>query len=101
MDRIEFAEQVEGICKRPAAYTINGTFGEVIALIDGFGKGLGVETSHSSLTPFGQWLGRKYNNRIGFLSVKEFRSRYSDDEAAIKAFAILYREFANQEEPLE
>jgi len=37
--RMTFIDTVEAICKRPKAYTLNGTFGEVLALLDGYAYG--------------------------------------------------------------
>jgi hypothetical protein len=43
MKKIEFANTVEALCKRPAMYTMHGTFAEIVACLDGYAKGAEVK----------------------------------------------------------
>lgn len=50
MTKLQFAESVAATCKRPAAYTLRGTLPEVIANLDGFAQGIGLQHgSHSGI----------------------------------------------------
>jgi hypothetical protein len=97
MTPIEFAEVVEAFCKRPAMYTWRGTFAEVIACLEGYAKGMGVEPGyHYSWNPFCKWLAVQWDySDKGFpLPWQLFLDKYSDENAALQALSQLYCEYA-------
>jgi hypothetical protein len=98
MKNIEFADIVEALCKRPAMYTMNGTFAEIVAHLDGYAKGAEVKDgfSHYSWTPFLQWLAVKfdYSKKTWPLPWQLFLDSYPDEETALKELARFYREYA-------
>lgn len=98
MEKIEFADIVEALCKRPAMYTMNGTFAEIVAHLDGYAKGAEVKDgpNHYSWTPFLQWLAVKfdYSPKTFPLLWKVFLENYADEETALKELSRFYREYA-------
>ncbi len=88
---VTFLDIVEALCKRPKMYTENGTFGEIVAYLDGYSKGKGLSGGyHYSFTPFRNWLEAKYAEN------SEERKRLNDrtdHQAALAEFARLYREY--------
>lgn len=79
-------------------YTMNGTFAEIVAHLDGYAKGGEVKDgpTHYSWTPFLQWLAVKFNDpkKFGYLPWKVFLASYPDEETALKELARFYREYA-------
>jgi len=75
MTEIEFAEQIEAVCRRPKMYTPNGTFFENYCFLDGLGIGaLENRYSNSAFTPFLNWLAPPdEHGRTMPISVHEFR----------------------------
>lgn len=75
-------------------YTPTGSFFEIVCFIDGIGTCLETRTAHSALTPFQQWLGRRFGKEKNFpLSWHEFIELFPDNDQAIKQFQELYQEF--------
>jgi len=95
MTEIEFAEQIEAVCRRPKMYTPNGTFFENYCFLDGLGIGaLENRYSHSAFTPFLNWLAPPdEHGRTMPISVHEFREQFSSDEEALTKFAALFRQY--------
>jgi hypothetical protein len=93
----EFFEMADAICKRPKMHTANGTFGEVIALLEGYALGENIFRSrgHHSLDPFQRYLSKKgkYKSVGGFVGWNSFYGAYEDDELAIKELRRLLKEF--------
>lgn len=93
----EFFEMADAICKRPQMYTANGTFGEVIALLEGYALGAVIfrNRGHHSLDPFQRFLSKtgKYESIGDFVGWHSFYNAYQDDEIAIKEFQRLLKEF--------
>jgi hypothetical protein len=98
MEEIEFADIVDTLCKRPAMYTMGGTFAEIVALLDGYARGAEVKYGgyHYSWTPFLQWLAVKFNypEKTWPLPWKVFLDSYPDEETALKELVRFYREYA-------
>ena len=93
MTKLQFADTVGALCKRPAAYTLHGTLPEVLAYLDGLGKGIGLQPgSHWGTSGFFKWLAE----RLGKDTMRgdELLLTFGDEEAALEAFAQLYREYA-------
>jgi hypothetical protein len=97
--KMTFVDIVEAICKRPQMYTMHGTFGEALALLDGFAYGakLGFRGRSSSyFVYFGMWLQMKFASTGDSYSWDDFLSAYPDDATALKEFARLYREYEDE-----
>ena len=93
MTKLEFAEIVAALCKRPAAYTLHGTLPEVLAYLDGYGKAAVVQPgSHWGTSGFFEWLAKK----LGKTTTRgdELLLTFGDEETAFREFAQLYREYA-------
>src|SRR4051794_14254148 len=96
MTKLEFADTVDALCKRPAAYTLHGTLPEVLAYLDGLGKGIGLQPgSHHGTSAFFGWLSKK----LGKDTVRgdELLLTFGDERAAFRELARLYREYAELE----
>ncbi len=93
----EFFEIADAICKRPKMYTANGTFGEVIALLEGYASGAVIfrNRGHHSLDPFQRFLFKqeKYESIGDFVGWSHFYNAYQDDEIAIKELRRLLKKF--------
>jgi hypothetical protein len=91
--KLEFADIVAALCKRPAAYTLHGTLPEVLAYLDGYGKAAVVQPgSHWGTSGFFAWLAKK----LGKTTTRgdDLLLTFGGEEAALKALAQLYREYA-------
>jgi hypothetical protein len=96
MAKLEFAETVAALCKRPAAYTLHGTLPEVLAYLEGYGKAAVVQPgSHWGTSGFFAWLAKK----LGKTTTRgdELLLTFGDEETAFREFARLYREYAELE----
>lgn len=93
----EFFEMADAICERPQMYTANGTFGEVIALLEGYAHGAAIfrNRGHHSLDPFQRFLSEKgeYESITGFVGWQSFYNAYQNNEIAIKEFQKILKEF--------
>jgi hypothetical protein len=101
LSRESFLHDVQAICHRPQMYTKNGTFGEVLAFIQGIALGSrvhGSAGSHAGIQDFFHWLEKKVGNHPDFRwrTIESFYAMYSDDETALKDFAKYYAEFCNE-----
>jgi hypothetical protein len=102
MDELTFLQVVEAMCRHPRVYTPQGTFSEVMIFLEGFACGAEVgvprqRNSHSKLSgPFFKWLEEYQNRPEGFVRGVSFTSFYPDNETALKEFARLYREYAEE-----
>lgn len=92
-----FCHFVNTICNRPKFYTLNGTFGEVIATIESFAKSENLfnTTSHHGLHPFQKWLANdpRFANSINFADFRQFRDSFEDDNTALDEFARMFTDF--------
>jgi len=95
-----FCLTVDALCKRPKMYTVNGTYGEIVALIDGLAGGARVlpVAGHHSLDPFHRWLAKtdRFADKYGFTDYGKFREHFEDDKSALRDFAILFRQFCSE-----
>ena len=71
-------------------YLMHGSFGEVLAFLEGYGKGGRLDSSPGSFfNPFKDWLrNRGWNDTEDFW--RSFRAAYSDEQTAISEFARLW-----------
>jgi FMN phosphatase YigB (HAD superfamily) len=98
---MEFDETILATCKY-ALYTLNGTFGEVMAYLEGYAKAAKIGKSGSYFSQFAKWLSesRGYTNsdsRPHSDFWRLFRKRYPDDATAIAEFARLWMEYRGME----
>ena len=100
MTEVEFAEDIEAVCRRPKLYTPNGTFFEIYSFLDGFGIGsLENRGSHSSFTPFLNWLAElDEQGRNLPVSLHKFREQFSSDQEALTTFASLFRQYVESKD---
>lgn len=93
----EFFEMADAICESPGFHTLNGTFGEVIALLQAYALGANIfrNKGHHSLDPFQRFLHKqgKYRSIGNFVNWASFYDFYQDDELAIKELRRLLKEF--------
>ena len=93
-----FCQSVQGVCENPKTYTINGSFGEVVATLEWVAQGARIfgHHGHHGLHPFQVWLAedQRFANDINFADFAQFRSQFNSDEDAIKEFARLFSEFS-------
>ena len=93
--KASFDDIVRVICKNPRMYLMHGTFGEVLAFLEGYGKGVGFEgpgSSGSVFSPFKKWLcKRSWENSENFW--RSFRDAHGDEQTAITEFAKMWSEY--------
>ena len=100
MTKLQFAETVAALCKRPRMYTLHGTLPEVLAYLDGLGKGIGLQPgSHYGTSGFFNWLSKKLGKDT--MRGDELLLTFGNEEAAFREFARLYREYAELEAAAE
>ena len=95
--KMHFIDVVEALCKRPKMYTLNGTFGEVVAHLEGYanGKKFGPNGRSSSyFIGFHKWLDTNHPSESRHL--KELVAAESDHDA-LSEFARLYRLYESSE----
>jgi hypothetical protein len=92
-----FADLVEVLCKYPQMYTMNGTFVEIVAYLEGYTTADSKRNSRQDLNGFTKWLSARlgYSNHI--VASKYLRDMYPDDAEALTEFSRLYREYADSE----
>ena len=94
--KMTFGDIIRAICKYPKAYLMNGTFGEVLACLDGNANGRAVGNrgrSSSFFNPFADWLADKMGiERIGNFW-QAFWDSCGDDETAIREFSRYWTEY--------
>lgn len=94
MTEREFCEIVRAVCKHPKMHTPNGTLGEVLSFLDGFGiAALSGRKSHSSLTPFQRWWSIKFASAQKPMPFQEFLDQFETEVEAIEQLPALYEEF--------
>jgi hypothetical protein len=93
--QITLTDVILAVCKRPKMYTLNGTFGEILALLDGYanGKKLGGRgRSASYFNGYKNWLRERMgSSELNFWPA--FREAHSDDLTAISEFGRLWCEY--------
>lgn len=100
MTKLQFAESVAATCKRPAAYTLHGTLPEVIANLDGFAQGIGLQHgSHSGIGGSFEWLATKLGKET--TRGDELLLTFGDEQTALRELARLYREYAELEDAVQ
>jgi hypothetical protein len=98
MARLEltFADIVRAICLRPKMYMMHGTFGEALAMLDGYANGrrLGNKgRSGSVFNPFRAWLAVRLDLKDGPQFWTDFRDKYGDDQTALDHLAEFWAEY--------
>jgi len=89
-----FTDVVGFICKRPKMYTMNGTFAEVIAFIDGYTSADSVKKSRMEWHGFSSWLAKRLEYSDAIVAAEYLRERYPSDDEAIDELAQRYAEYA-------
>jgi hypothetical protein len=100
--RLTFSDIIQAVCKRPRVYTLNGTFGEVLTLLDGYAYGakLGKRNRSSSyFNDFAVWIAstRNYSRDVPLWDT--FIKDCPDEQTAIREFARLWREYEESHQP--
>lgn len=101
LNRKSFLHTVQCVCYRPQMYSQNGTFGEILAFIQGIACGSrvhGFAGSHAGIQDFFGWLEKKVEKHPDFQwwTIESFRAKYDNDESALKDFAKYYKEFCDE-----
>ena len=95
-EQIRAAMFTEAVLRRPAMYTMNGTFAEVVAFLNGYYSG--AARGHLDWPPVIEWtdLERWLANRLGVASTEAFRrieQSFDDNCERIDALADWYARF--------
>jgi hypothetical protein len=92
--RMKFLDLVDALCKYPKMYTENGTYGEVIAHLDGYAHGRRLFQTHYSFSQFDEWLRKTFSED----SAERMTIADRDDHgSALAEFARLYRQYLNEQ----
>jgi hypothetical protein len=94
--KMTFADVIDALCKYPQMYTMNGTFGEVLAFLDGYanGKSLGNPARSSSyFCGFAKWIHTRGGYPERGPTWEHFINDYPDEATALREFARLYLEY--------
>jgi|SRR5215216_3470543 len=91
-----FADVIQWVCKRPAMYTMHGSFPEVIAYIEGYSTSDTTRKSRNEWHGFSRWLSARMEYPDSKVASHYLRETYSDDAEAITHLAELYLEYAQQ-----
>jgi hypothetical protein len=89
-----FVDVVEAVCKHPQMYTMNGTFAEVTAYLEGYTTA-DSKNSRRELHGFNRWLSAKLGYPSHVVSWVYLHETYPDDAQALKELSRLYREYAD------
>jgi hypothetical protein len=81
---MSFADIVEALCKRPQMYTMNGTFVEVTAYLEGYTTA-DPKNSRRELHGFNSWLSVKLGYPSHIVSWVYLREIYPDDAEALQS----------------
>jgi hypothetical protein len=97
--QMTFADVIEAVCKYPGMYTMNGTFGEALALLDGYANGarLGKKGRSSSVfNPYAKWLQLRMGGPTEGDFWRHFVHSFPDEHTALREFSRLWREFETE-----
>ena len=89
---MDFDDTVLNICKNYKGWTLNGTFGEVLAFLEGYSKGANIGYSGSVFSQFAEWLKKRFHYPHTHFWVV-FRENHPDDATTIATFARLWQEY--------
>jgi len=92
---MKFDEIVLTVCKHHHIHTLNGTFGEVLAYLEGYAKGARIGSTGSVFSQYAEWLSERLNYPRSDLW-KRFREDHPDDAAAIADFEKRWQEFQSR-----
>ncbi len=92
---------VEVVCRRPAMYTLTGTFGEAVSFLEGwygatarYGSHAGAELADREWTGFGCWLSGKIGSTEDTRgAMQALRLMCPNDDAAFSRAQSLYEEY--------
>lgn len=92
--KMSFADVVGTLCLYPQMYTMNGSFPEVIAYIEGY-----IVADPKNLRRdwhgFSKWLSARVGYPHHVVASVYLRQTYLDDTEALKELARLFREYAD------
>lgn len=94
--KLVFMEIVDALCKRPAMYTLNGTFPEVVAFLSGYACGAKVGPNSSSLyfLEFYRWVHLNHQSDAEGMEKLAAEDRHQE---ALSELARLYRRYERSE----
>ena len=95
--QVSFADVVHYVCKRPAMYTMHGSFPEVIAYIEGYTTSDTTRKSRLEWHGFSRWLSARMDYQDDKVAARYLRETYPNDDEAISRLAELYSEYADHE----
>lgn len=90
---------IEAVFRRPKMYTIDGSFEEMVAFLEGYFSGLAKSQSPLRLNAWGEfqvWLSAKYNIPISEI-LKFMRDRGSSDKERTEFFILALHEFSGHQ----
>lgn len=87
---MDFVDLVDALCSRPKMYTENGTFGEVLAHLDGYAKGRRLTNRHYAFSGFYEWLRTTFAEGSPERLLIGNRDHHGN---ALAEFARLYRQY--------
>src|SRR5215510_12401918 len=96
--KITLSDVIAAVCNHPERYTLNGTFGEVLAFLEGYANGamLGNRGRSSSyFNEYTQWL----RTRLSLQDAKSWQSfidLFPNETKALSEFLVLWREFREE-----
>jgi len=94
--KMTFTEVLDAVCKYPHMYTMNGTFGEVLAFLDGYANGakLGDRGRSSSyFNSYREWLSQRIGESKDDDFWRYFRNSFTDETMAAREFSRLWHEY--------
>lgn len=92
--KMTFADIVGTLCRYPQMYTMNGSFPEVIAYIEGYTVA-DPKNSRRDWRGFSKWLSARVGYPNHVVASVYLRQTYRDDAEALKELARLFREYAD------
>ena len=91
--KVTFADVVETLCRYPRMYTMNGSFAEVVAFLEGYTIA-DAKDSRRDWHGFSRWLTAKMGYPDNVVAPVYLRRTYRDDAEALKELDRLFREYA-------
>ena len=94
--KMTFTDVLDAVCKYPTNYTMNGSFGEVLAFLDGYANGakLGDRGRSSSyFNGYREWLCERMQQSKETDFWRYFRSSFPDEATTAAEFSKLWHEY--------
>lgn len=87
---------IEAVFRRPKMYTIDGSFEELIAFLEGYYSGMAKNQNAMPLNVWGEfqtWLSTRHNIQSSEI-FKSIRDEHCDDRVRAENFLIALKEFS-------